>query len=120
MVAWSRFSQACGNFEQAIRLGQRPSPPTEGSGLPWAASLFQDLASWPPILRQPICIPPWLSSCWAGRIFTFLMFLGTFRATMALTVVFALLLLTFLALTIAEFGGGSTFGTLGLIKVHNR
>jgi succinate-acetate transporter protein len=48
---------------------------------------------------------------WA--IFTGLMFLGTLRSNMALIAVFGLLFLTFLALAIAEFGGGSVFGTIG-------
>jgi len=46
-------------------------------------------------------------------IFTLLMFFGTLRANFALIAVFGLLFLTFLSLTIAELGGGSTFGTLG-------
>jgi succinate-acetate transporter protein len=46
-------------------------------------------------------------------IFTGLMFLGTLRSNIALMAVFAVLFLTFLALTIGELGGGSTFGTIG-------
>lgn len=46
-------------------------------------------------------------------IFTGLMFLGTLRSNMALIAVFGLLFLTFLSLTIAELGGGSSFGTIG-------
>lgn len=46
-------------------------------------------------------------------IFTGLMFLGTLRSNMALIAVFGLLFLTFLALTIGELGGGSSFGTIG-------
>ncbi|TMD66442.1 MAG: hypothetical protein E6I91_09220 [Chloroflexi bacterium] len=46
-------------------------------------------------------------------IFTGLMFFGTLRINMALMAVFGLLFLTFLALTIAELGGGSIFGTIG-------
>jgi succinate-acetate transporter protein len=46
-------------------------------------------------------------------IFTGMMFLGTLRSTVALIAVFGFLFLTFLALTIAELGGGSTFGTIG-------
>jgi len=46
-------------------------------------------------------------------IFTLLMFFGTLRSNMALIAVFGFLFLTFLALTIAELGGGSTFGTIG-------
>lgn len=46
-------------------------------------------------------------------IFTGLMFLGTLRINMALMAVFALLFLTFLALTLAEFGLGSAFGNIG-------
>ncbi|GAC1640068.1 MAG: GPR1/FUN34/YaaH family transporter [Ktedonobacteraceae bacterium] len=44
-------------------------------------------------------------------IFTFIMFLGTLRSNGALIAVFALLLLTFILLTIGEFGGGT--GVLG-------
>ncbi|MEO6887674.1 MAG: acetate uptake transporter [Ktedonobacteraceae bacterium] len=46
-------------------------------------------------------------------IFTFLMLLGTLRSNLALIAVFLLLFLTFLALTIAELGGGSAFGQIG-------
>lgn len=46
-------------------------------------------------------------------IFTGLMFFGTLRINMALMAVFGLLFLTFLALTVAELGGGSIFGTIG-------
>ena len=46
-------------------------------------------------------------------IFTGLMFLGSLRINMALMAVFAVLFLTFLSLTVAELGGGSTFGTIG-------
>ncbi|MDQ2714495.1 MAG: acetate uptake transporter [Chloroflexota bacterium] len=46
-------------------------------------------------------------------IFTGLMFLGTLRSNLALMAVFLLLFLTFLALTIAELGGGSAFGQIG-------
>ena len=46
-------------------------------------------------------------------IFTGIMFLGTLRINMALIVLFALLFLTFLALTVAELGGGATFATIG-------
>lgn len=46
-------------------------------------------------------------------IFTGLMFLGTLRTNMALIVLFALLFLTFLALTIAELGAGVTFTQIG-------
>ncbi len=45
-------------------------------------------------------------------IFTAIMFLGTFRVNTALVVVFGLLTLTFLALTLAEFGV-SGMGTIG-------
>jgi len=44
-------------------------------------------------------------------IFTLLMFFGTLRINMALVVVFALLFLTFLLLTLGEFGAGT--GPLG-------
>lgn len=46
-------------------------------------------------------------------IFTGLMFIGTLRINMALMAVFGLLFLTFLALAVAELGGGSIFGTIG-------
>lgn len=46
-------------------------------------------------------------------IFTGLMFFGTLRINMALMAVFGLLFLTFLALAVAELGGGSIFGTIG-------
>jgi len=46
-------------------------------------------------------------------IFTGIMFLGTLRINWALIAVFAALFLTFLSLTVAELGGGSTFGILG-------
>jgi len=46
-------------------------------------------------------------------IFTFLMFLGTFRSTGALIAVFFFLFLTFAALTIGAFSGGSTWNTIG-------
>lgn len=45
--------------------------------------------------------------------FTFLMFIGTLRSTMALIAVFFVLFLTFTALTIGEFGGGATWGQIG-------
>ena len=46
-------------------------------------------------------------------IFTGIMLLGSLRINWALIAVFAFLFLTFLSLTVAEFCGGSTFGTLG-------
>jgi len=46
-------------------------------------------------------------------IFTGMMFLGALRSNMALIVLFGLLFLTFLALTVAELGGGVTFTVLG-------
>jgi uncharacterized protein len=46
-------------------------------------------------------------------IFTFIMFLGTFRSTMGLIAVFFFLLLTFIALTIAEFSGVAIWGQIG-------
>jgi len=46
-------------------------------------------------------------------IFTGLMFLGTLRSNGALIAVFGFLFLTFLALTIAELGGVSSFGQIG-------
>ena len=46
-------------------------------------------------------------------IFTGLMFLGTLRTNLALIAVFFVLFLTFLALTIGELGGGSSWGTIG-------
>ena len=46
-------------------------------------------------------------------IFTAGKFIGTLRSTIALMVVFALLLVTFILLTLAEFGLGSGFGTAG-------
>jgi uncharacterized protein len=46
-------------------------------------------------------------------IFTGLMFLGTLRSNVALMVVFALLFITFLLLTIAEFGGGTGVAQIG-------
>jgi succinate-acetate transporter protein len=50
-------------------------------------------------------------------IFTFIMFLGTLRSNGALIALFGLLLLTFILLTIAEFGGGTGVlgGYLGII-----
>ncbi len=48
---------------------------------------------------------------WA--IFTFLWLLGTLRTNLALIGVFLFLTLTFLALAISNFGGGSTFSTIG-------
>jgi len=42
-----------------------------------------------------------------------MMFLGTLRTNLALMSVFLLLFLTFLALAIAEFGGGSGWGQIG-------
>lgn len=55
----------------------------------------------------------------AWTIFTGMMFLGTLRANLALMSVFLVLFLTFLALTIGAFGGGSGFtvagGWLGII-----
>jgi succinate-acetate transporter protein len=46
-------------------------------------------------------------------IFTFVMFLGTFRSTMALIVVFFALLLTFISLTLGEFSGQAIWGQIG-------
>jgi succinate-acetate transporter protein len=47
-------------------------------------------------------------------IFTAMMFLGTLRSNVALMAVFAFLTLTFLSLTLGEFGGkGSVFTPLG-------
>ncbi len=46
-------------------------------------------------------------------IFTGIMLLGSLRINWALIAVFAALFLTFLSLTVAELGGGSTFGILG-------
>src|SRR5947209_13491780 len=46
-------------------------------------------------------------------IFTGLMFLGTLRSNLALIAVFFVLFLTFLALTIGELGGGTTWGNIG-------
>lgn len=52
-------------------------------------------------------------------IFTFVMFLGTFRSNLALMAVFFFLLLTFIALTIGFLGGGITWiqigGWLGIV-----
>ncbi len=46
-------------------------------------------------------------------IFTSIMFLGSLRINTALIILFGLLFLTFLSLTLAEFGRGSTFRILG-------
>lgn len=46
-------------------------------------------------------------------IFTGIMFCGTLRTNFALIAVFFVLLLTFLALTIGAFGGGSGFNIIG-------
>lgn len=46
-------------------------------------------------------------------IFTAIMLIGTLRSNFALIGVFFFLFLTFLALTIGELGGGSTFGVIG-------
>ena len=46
-------------------------------------------------------------------IFTFLLFVATLRTDGALIGVFGFLTLTFLALTIAEFGGGTTWANIG-------
>ena len=46
-------------------------------------------------------------------IFTGIMLLGTLRANLALLGVFLFLFLTFLALTIGAFGGGSNFNIIG-------
>ncbi len=46
-------------------------------------------------------------------IFTFLMFLGALRSNFALIAFFLFLFLTFLALTIAEFGGGASWTQIG-------
>lgn len=46
-------------------------------------------------------------------IFTFMMLLGTLRTNGALIAVFLFLALTFLALTIAELGGGTSWGQIG-------
>jgi succinate-acetate transporter protein len=48
---------------------------------------------------------------WA--IFTFLMLLGTLRTNLALIGVFLFLTLTFIALAISFFGGGSLWGNIG-------
>src|SRR5437660_2235863 len=48
---------------------------------------------------------------WA--IFTFLMFLGSLRSSLALIAVFAFLTLTFLVLAIAELGGGTSWQVIG-------
>ena len=49
----------------------------------------------------------------AWGIFTFLWLLGTLRTNAALIGVFLFLTLTFLALAIANFGGGSTWNVIG-------
>src|SRR5207245_561040 len=50
----------------------------------------------------------------AWAIFTFLLFLGSLRVSIALMVVLGLLTLTFLALALSEFGvGGSMFTIIG-------
>jgi succinate-acetate transporter protein len=65
-------------------------------------------------LWQPNLIPghPALGFFLLGwTIFTGLMFLGTLRSNLALMVVFALLFITYLLLTLGEFGAGT--GVLG-------
>jgi succinate-acetate transporter protein len=49
----------------------------------------------------------------AWTIFTGVMFLGSLKTTMALTVVFGLLFLTFACLTLGELGGGPLFHWFG-------
>jgi len=49
----------------------------------------------------------------AWWIFTFIMFLGTFRSSVALSSLFFFLMLTFMALMIAEFAGSVTAGKAG-------
>jgi len=49
----------------------------------------------------------------AWGIFTFLWFLGTLKTNMALMSVFLFLTLTFLALAFANFGMGTSWGTIG-------
>ncbi len=64
--------------------------------------------------KSPTALHPALGLFLLGwTIFTGLMFLGTLRLTMGLIALFGLLFLTFLALTIAELGGGVTFTVLG-------
>jgi succinate-acetate transporter protein len=46
-------------------------------------------------------------------IYACLMFVATFKTSMALMAAFALVVLTLIALTIADFGGGPTFTILG-------
>lgn len=46
-------------------------------------------------------------------IFTFILLLGALRSNMALIALFALLFLTFLALTISNLGGGITWAVIG-------
>jgi len=64
--------------------------------------------------KSPAALHPALGLFLLGwTIFTGMMFLGALRSNMALIALFALLFLTFLALTIAELGGGTTFTVLG-------
>jgi succinate-acetate transporter protein len=49
----------------------------------------------------------------AWTVFAGMIFLSTWRANLALTGTFLLFFLTFLALTIGAFGGGSTFNMIG-------
>jgi len=46
-------------------------------------------------------------------IFTFIMFLSTFRTNLALITLFGFLLVTFFLLTLHEFGAGDSFGLFG-------
>ena len=66
------------------------------------------------LAKTPAALHPALGLFLLGwTIFTALMFLGSLRLTMGLIALFGLLFLTFLALTVAELGGGATFGVLG-------
>lgn len=64
--------------------------------------------------KSPAALHPALGLFLLGwTIFTGLMFLGSLRSNGALMALFALLFLTFLALTIAELGAGTTFTVIG-------
>jgi len=64
-------------------------------------------------IQQKLIVPgvPFGFFLLGWTIFTLLLFFGTLRINMALIVVFALLFLTFLCLTLGEFGAGT--GPLG-------
>ena len=95
---------ACRNSGRATPLQLPPSPPNDAF---WFAIGFS---------LQTALIPNATAFAYfllGWTIFTFIMLLGSLKTNVAFIGVFFFLTLTFLALTIAEFGGGTGWGQIG-------